>query len=215
MSSADLEKVKKKLEPARSLLIESLMSLVSEIGAHQITLQKVAKRAKIPFSTAHYYFGGNKDLIFKEAAIQAGTQGQNYIAAYLQKHSNLNSNPVELYIKGTFQWLKDHPIESRYWLFNYYYSSLNPDFIEQQALFIENARKRVLNLLFEAKGRGFYPKLNLTPDLAAQVHTLIFGLGIMSMIQNFDVKIIHQFRQETLKQVGSILNSALNHSPLK
>ena len=193
---------------AQNALIESFIFLISKLGAHHVTLQKTAKHAKIPFSTAHYYYGGDGDLIFKDAVQFVGTKAQSFIAKYLEKHSTFKSNPVELYITGTFAWILTFQNDSRLWLFNYYFSSLKSDFAEVQEAIVDTARLRVLNILFEAKGKGFYPALKVTPEVAEIVHTLIFGLGIMAMTQSIDAKKVIKIRTKAVRDVNHVLKTA-------
>lgn len=198
----------KKSLPAKETLLNGFIILIHDIGAHQVTLQKVAKKAKVPFSTAHYYYGGDWDRIFSDAVQVVGERLQTFTTAYIQSHSNVKSNPIELYVNASFQWILENKYDPSLWLFNFYFSSLKPDFAVRQDEFVEQARKRVLGLLFEAKGKGFYPKLKVTQDAAVLAHTLVHGFAIQAVVQNHDAKKVNAIRKQAIEQINQALENA-------
>ncbi len=193
----------------RQRILNAFIELIGETGAHQVTLQKAAKRAKVSFSTAHYYFGGDWNVIFTEAVTYVANTAQEYTTQYLERHSSQKSDPLEVYINATFQWIIDLPDHARMWLFNLHYSSLNPNEAALHEQFIERAQKRLLRLLHEAKGKKnstFTSEPNL--DLAKSIHLLVYGAGIMAIIQNKNAKKVNQIKKSTLAGVNGFLNKS-------
>lgn len=169
------------LTPQQSVL-NAFIQICNDDGIANATLQKAAKKAKIAFSTAHYHWGGNSDRLITAALLQIGNQAQQYIEDYLKKAHLDHKNPVEAYVMGTFEWaLKNHS-QSKLWIYFFYHASIHPLYREQYQQFIKVAHQRVLALIYEAKGRGFYKNCKPNLELASGIHALIFSFGVESII---------------------------------
>jgi AcrR family transcriptional regulator len=173
---------KRPAQGPREKVLEAFILLCHEEGLLHATLQKAAKKAKVPFATAHYHWGGEPEKLITATLIEVGRKAQLFIEEYLQKSVSEGLNPVESYVRGTFKWCQASSAEAKLWVYFFYHASLNRERSTAYHQFIKVAHQRVLNLLFEAKGRGFYPHASPDLQLAGWVHALVFANGVQTII---------------------------------
>lgn len=173
--------MKKRDLPPEERVVNAFIEFCDERGILEATLQKIARKAGVPFSTAHYHWGGSLERLISAVLQKIGKSAQEYIFARLQNPKKGEGNPLECYVQGTFDWIEERGGDARLWVYFFYHASTGVDQRRAHEAFLVVARKRILQLLFEAKGRGYYPKLEPTLERASQIHALVFGYGIQAI----------------------------------
>jgi len=111
------------LTPTETKILEAFLKLSIEIGVSNVTLDKVASKAKVAFGTVRYHFAGQKKLNLEQAAvIYVFYHGYRFLEDYM----SINADPkgLESYIKGNFEWFNSHSAHSSYLLYFYYLEAI-------------------------------------------------------------------------------------------
>jgi len=169
--------------PTEAKIIEAFLELSERVGPGNVTLQKVAAHAKVAFGTVRYHFAGPKKLDLTQAAVfHVIQQGQRYIEDYIfSQRSKPHYDGVEIYIRGTFQWVAEMPSYASFLFYFYYLSTTKVKMSLHNSTVLERARSRVVALLYESAGRGAYAIKGDAKEIAYKIHSLLAG-GILAAI---------------------------------
>ncbi len=170
-------------EETRNRLIDAFIELSSEFGAASVTLQKTAARAKVPFATAHYHFGGDFMALQLAALDQVGKRAQVYVDAELDRpaKSSHDKNPLERYVRSNFRWAREYPKSASAWLYLYYLLSLSEKHRPAHFDFLEVARARIKKLIFESIGMEFYAAQTVQANLVIRLHDCLVGGFVLAL----------------------------------
>lgn len=178
-----IRRPKDALSSTQEKVLEAYLELGARDGITLVTLDKIAKRAKVSFGTVHYYFGG-KESELESAAIQyVGMQAQKFIVAYLET-LRLSGQPTTgpwSYFRGSFRWAHENRAHSSFWLHFYYLITVRLRPKAANSAFLEGGRKRLESLIFESVGRGELPTLQDVPKLSEKLHSLLIGFMLTSL----------------------------------
>lgn len=171
-----------KIDP-KSKLADAFIELASRDGAYRITLEAVAKKAKIPFSTAHYHLKATKLSLVEFGLREVSARGQAFTVEFLERAARAHpeANPLHQYIEVTHAWARKQRSLATLWLFHYHLASVDARARADYQPFLDAAVSRIEKLIYECIGRGLYPERAAgsaglsTPDLALAIHSLLIG----------------------------------------
>jgi AcrR family transcriptional regulator len=166
-------------------ILESYLSLCARHGITQVTIQMIAKQAKLAFATVRYHFS-EKEIDFDQAAsLFVARSGQRFTADFIERaRSKKGFNPVKAYLDGTFEWFSNNPDHANFLLYFYYASGTHKGLWFRNGELLETARLRTLSFVNEAVGMGTMAKPKDAGLLAFEVHSIVFGSGVMAMSVN-------------------------------
>lgn len=163
-------------------IVNAYIRLCHEIGADNVTLQKIADRAGVAFGTVRYYFSSGEKAIYDEAFKLVLMNSYRSIEDLLIEHRKKGSfNPVHMYVETMFQWAKSFPHEGSYLIYMYYLSAAKVPLQILAGETVERARLRVEGLLHEAIGMGIYKPVKDAAECAAKIHSLVVGFGFIAL----------------------------------
>ncbi|OFZ17200.1 MAG: hypothetical protein A2X86_01750 [Bdellovibrionales bacterium GWA2_49_15] len=170
------------LNEKQGQILEAYLKLSERLGVEQITMQKVAKAAKVSLGIVHYHFNGKSGPSLMDAAIRYVDQESiRFINFELEKLNLSNKfSGVDDYIKILFLWIKSKTHHSKFYLYHYYHASVHRSHDELARFYITLMLKRLTSLLYLGIGRGFYPKLVKVEELARDLHAQITGALILT-----------------------------------
>lgn len=164
-------------------MINAYLEVAAEEGVHHATLQKVAKKAGVPFATAHYHFGNDSGDLLEMSMHEISNRARNFTLEHLAKKQNSGLDPIRAYAEATLTWTETQALESQLWLFSYYLAGISETSRKNQAMTLQIARDRVYRLLCEGVGSGeIHMKGKPTRERADTIHSLVFAYGIQSII---------------------------------
>ncbi len=185
-------------------MLTAYIALCTRDSVLNVTLQKTAKHAKVPFATAHYHWGGKKKELVVEALKFIGARAQHYIEKYLNDSALKHKNMVEAYATGTFQWVIEHRGEAQLWLFFYHHLAAGSSTPEVGMSFVTTARLRVERLITESVGNGFYSRPKDLSLAGSVIHSFVFSNGIFAIMSRSDPK-TKDLLKLTIKQINQTL----------
>jgi AcrR family transcriptional regulator len=163
----------------KTLIIESFLNQGMEKGIYKVTLQQIADRAGVAYSTAHYYLGGEGKLIptvLEHVAQKAAT----YMETADQKiKSDQSIKPISCYIGANFSWAKENPSHFAFWIYFYYLTFFQEYFRSKNVEFTRRARSRIINYLYLEYGRQQLSLPNDVESLADSIHDHVVGSLVM------------------------------------
>jgi AcrR family transcriptional regulator len=193
--------------PVQVKILEAYVDLAYELGPAMVTLEKVAKKAGVAFSTVRYHFAGEQLDLMRSAVFYVGAIGQNYIQAFVEsREREANFNGVHEYTRGTFQWTLESPAYVSYLFHFYYLCSTRVNLVLDNKAFLETARGRVRSLLFESIGRGLYRPVRDPVTLAQQIHILVIG-GVLTALTERDKKALNRQLKVVLDAIDSLIHA--------
>ena len=163
-------------------ILDAYLSLCAEIGITQVTLQKVAKKSKLSFTTVRYHFAENSSGLEYEASMYVAQTGQRFTQLAIDNARKKKSfNTIKSYIDATFDWLEAYPDQAKFLIYFYYVSGTKQNLPIRNDSLVETARIRTTSLIHEAIGRGEVKKSVDAADLAPKIHAIIYGCGVLAM----------------------------------
>lgn len=179
-----MTKRKHPLKDPSTRLKAAIIDLAGEHGADRVTLDGAAKRAKIPFSSAHSLLKKSGMSVLQYGIQEVGENAQRTIAAYIatEQKGNPTKNPLHHYINGTFDWAERFPRHASLWLFQYHTISVNRPDLERHQEFLDTAVSRIEKLIYEGVGRGIYKTVENVSKTATVIHTLLMGATLRALV---------------------------------
>jgi AcrR family transcriptional regulator len=163
-------------------ILDAYLSLCAEIGITQVTLQRVAKKSKLSFTTVRYHFAEHSSGLEYEASMYVAQAGQRFTQTAIDNARKKKSfNTVKSYIDATFDWLESFPDQAKFLIYFYYVSGTKQNLPIRNDSLVETARIRTASLIHEAIGRGEVKKTLDVIDLAPKIHAILYGCGVLAM----------------------------------
>ncbi len=194
-----------KFSSTEAAILQAFIKLCHKLGPHNVTLQKVAKEARVAFGTVRYHFAGPELDLHRSAIFYAILIGQQYIHSWLEERRfRPDFNGVHEYIRGTFQWYKMDPATVSY-VFNFYYlCTTKVDLVIDNKRFLETARGRIEALFFESVGRGQYPHVTHSQELAKLIQAVVAG-GVLMAATSREPKELEVIQEITVRSVDAVI----------
>lgn len=198
---------RKRREDVERRLANAYIELAATGGAYRITLEAAAKKAEVPFSTAHYHLKAAGCSLVELGIRAVGVSAQEYITSWLAERAKRDpdSNTLHHYIEGSFEWIKTYRNHGRLLLFQYYLISGSE--IEQIKFqeFIDVAKLRIEKLIYENRGRGYYQGVKKPSEMSDSIHSIMMGAVTRGLVSNIpDSLNFHMLL--TIKTVDELLN---------
>ena len=171
-------KLQIKLTSKQIYLLETYLQLAAKIGVEEVTLKKLAAKANVALGTVHYHFSGKNLGLVDMAMRYVDQESVRFINYHLDKNaSSSNFKGIDDYIMTLFDWAKQFPHHSQFYLFFYYHSSVHRQYAELNKKYIQLMKKRITELL-EVKS------IKNTESLAEEIHSQVYGTLILCSIDS-------------------------------
>jgi len=189
-------------------ILEAYLEVALAEGIESVTLQKVAKQAKVAYATVHYYFGKSRLSILESALVYVGIASEKYIDQSMQT-ALLRSDQSSLaaYVNAKFEWNDKFPEYARLWCYFIYQCSRDADYRKLHAEFFDENTHRVQTFLLLEMGKGRYPALRDLPELAAKLYQVIMGAMILTMSASTSPKALKERKRLTLETVETVIEA--------
>ncbi len=186
-------------------LLETYLQLASKIGVEQVTLKKIAKKANVALGTVHYHFSGkNLDLV-DTAMRYVDQESIKFINYHLDKKAaSSNFAGMDDYIKTLFDWAKQIPHHSQFYLFFYYHSSVHRHYAELNKKYILLMKKRIKELLK-------LKSIKNTDNLTEEIHSQVYGTLILCSIDILPNR-IEYYQSLAIRSVNHLISFYQNNS---
>ncbi len=185
-------------------MVRAYVELCYEVGADNITIQKIADRAKVAFGTVRYYFANEEKALHDEAIKLVLTHSYQVIEEiFFELRRKSTFDPIDAYVDTMFQWIAEHPDEGAFLIYFYYLSATRLGLGMRASETVDKARLRVEGLLHEAVGKGLYEPVVNAAETAATIHALTIGFGFIALTfsdhKQFNVQ--REFCRRSVKQL--------------
>lgn len=169
-------------DSTREKILNAYISLCAEIGVTQVTLQKVAHKSKLGFTTVRYHFAEQGSSLEYEASMYVAQAGQRFTQASLERARRKQGfHGLKAYIDATFDWIEAYPDLAKFLIYFYYVSGTKQNLPIRNDSLVETARLRTASLIHESIGRGeIKTGFNVT-HMAEKVHSVVYGCGVLAM----------------------------------
>ncbi len=161
-------------------MVEAYLKLALQEGFANLTLQKIAAAAEISYGKAHYYFGGDREILLQGIVELVAKEAQIFALDYLKDKLSLGS-PLTRYIDATFAWAKAKPHHASFWLYYYYLCTIKGHLRRYNPKFLTAARERIIGLLRLERPNFLAGEIQ---TIATSVHSALVGNLILAHTDN-------------------------------
>ena len=184
-------------------LIETYLKLSAQIGVEQVTLKKLAEAANVALGSVHYQFSGKNLELIDMAMRYVDQESVRFINYYLEKkvHSK-KFKGMDDYIETLFEWAKQFPHHSQFYLFFYYHSSVHEKYAALNEQYINLMKKRMNALLLTSQERKIYPVIKKLHKLVEEIHAHVYGNLVLCAIDP---------RADSLKHYEKVSSRGVNN----
>lgn len=189
-------------------ILEAFLDVAMKEGIDNITLQKVAKQAKTPYATVHYYFGKSEFSLLENALVYVGMASEKFIERAMSEIlGKTKENTVEAYISAKFIWNEKFPKYASLWSYFMYQATRDKEYLQIHSVFWKDNIARMKTFLLLEVGKGTYKNLKDIDTLADQIYQVIMGAMIVSMSASSGSKSVKE-RKETTFEITRALIAA-------
>ncbi|WP_413580757.1 TetR/AcrR family transcriptional regulator [Bdellovibrio sp. HCB288] len=192
---------------SKELIVDAYIALAYEIGAANITLQKIADKAGVAFSTVRYYFTQSDFDIHDEGfkrVMEKSLVGIQSASVKLKKNAALS--PIHAYVDSMFHWITEDPENATYLIYTYYLAASQ---VEAKVILAEvntSARKKVQSALLESIGLELYKPVKDSAACAASIHACVVGHGFIAMTMKTK-DAFKTMREQCILAIDALINS--------
>lgn len=188
-----------KLTSKQIYLLETYLQLASKIGVEKVTLKKLSTKANVALGTVHYHFSGKNLGLVDMAMRYVDQESVRFINYHLDKKaSSTNFKGIDDYIITLFDWAKQFPHHSQFYLFFYYHSSVHRQYAELNRKYIILMKKRI-NELLKLKS------LKNTDNLTEEIHSQVYGTLILCSIDSLPNR-IEYYQSLAIRSTNHLVN---------
>lgn len=168
----------------RDTLIEAYLKLCTRVGAGNVTIAQIAKESGYSFGTVRYHFAGENANITQSAILHVLEEATRFLQRQIALAKDQPGyDPIEVYVRTNFIWMKELPGHCRFILYYYYLCSTQVSLVAENSVFLKVSRTRIEDFLAEGIGRGLYPRAKDLKQLSISVHNVLIGACIGAMIE--------------------------------
>ena len=192
---------------SKELIIDAYIALSYEIGAANITLQKIADKAGVAFSTVRYYFTQSDFDIHNEGFKRVMEKTFEHIqnsSHPIKKNERIN--PVHAYVDSMFHWITEDPVNSTYLIYSYYLASSKVEATVILSQVTEGARRKVQSALLESIGLEIYKPVKDSAACASSIHASVVGHGFVAMTMK-SKDAFKSMREQCILMIDSLIKS--------
>jgi len=169
-----------KLSSKQIHILETYLRLAAQIGVEEVTLQKLATQAKVALGSVHYHFSAKKRELIDTAIRYVDQESVRFINYQLEERAaSPDFKGIEEYINTLFDWIKHFPHHAQFYIFFFYHSSVNSQYIELNRTYIDLMKSRIAGLIYLSAGRGIYPAFKNVEQLAEEIHSQVYGALVL------------------------------------
>jgi DNA-binding transcriptional regulator YbjK len=193
---------------SKELIVDAYIALVYEIGAANVTLQKIADKAGVAFSTVRYYSMQADFDIHDEGfkRVMAKTFDHNEKSSVGINKRSLQFNPVHKYVDLQFTWITEDLENSTYLIYSYYLASSRVEAKVVLAQVNEAARRKVQSALLESIGLELYKPVKDSAACASSIHACVVGHGFIAMTMKTK-DAFKSMREQCLMAIDALIKS--------
>lgn len=192
---------------SKELIIDAYIALAYEIGAANITLQKIADKAGVAFSTVRYYFTQADFDIHDESFKQVMVKTFEHIKKASEGiKRSARFNPVHDYVDSMFGWVIEDPEKATYLIYTYYSASSQVNAKVSLAQVNEAARRKVQSALLESVGLEIYKPVKDSAACASSIHACVVGHGFIAMTMKTK-DAFKSMREQCILAIDSLIKS--------
>ena len=189
-------------------ILEAYLRICHKKGPDLVTLQMVAKEARVAFGSVRYYFAGPKNPSLLEAGLvfvlkSAYLDLEDWLLA--SRSSRAGSDLVLSYLDFHFDWIQKRPHHASFLLFFYYLNSIHRELPVKHDELRSIAYQRIQSLAAENSALGIWPTMQNLKTLVEELHQIIFGACIGALISGD----ISGERQRAHQSIRSLVSAGL------
>ena len=163
-------------------ILESYLLVAQREGVSNVTLQKVAKQAKIAYGTVHYHFGGeNVDLLAAALCYVAEVCETFVEAALAPALVEPKKNALRIYVEAKLAWQARYPAHASMLCYVIYQASREPKHQALGAKMHAGAVSKIKGILLAEFGKGHYAPSKFLEDLAEEVFLILSGGQLVAL----------------------------------
>jgi AcrR family transcriptional regulator len=160
----------------KNRILKSFFELAFEEGVGSVTLQKVADRSQVAFTTVRYHFNIQGHSLSEVALNELLQHAYQFIEQGItQLRAHPDFDPVDSYIQVMFDWIEREPVFTSYLAYFYYLSTTKLELPFQNRILVETAQRRIQTLMHEGLGMGMYSYKGDTWIASQQIHSMVMG----------------------------------------
>lgn len=157
-------------------ILKSFFELAFEEGINAVTLQKVADRSQVAFTTVRYHFNIQGHSLSEVALNELLQHAYQFIEKGIAHLRNQPSfDPVDSYIQVMFDWIEQEPVFTSYLAYFYYLCTTKIELPFHNRALVETAQRRIQTLMHEGLGMGMYSFKGDTLTASQQIHSIVMG----------------------------------------
>lgn len=188
----------------KEVVLLAFIDLVYEKGIENVTLQKVADKARVAFGTVRYHYANDQQGLTDSAVIYVYEAGYKFIEDYsIEARKQASFNPIKNYIDTMFAWIEVHPSKASLMMYYWFLCTGKNRTKLINAEYINIAVQRIVSQIHETVGMKIYNQVKNIEHKASQIHAAVMGAGIVAMTtRDYDMK-----KQMCLAMVEAIMSS--------
>ena len=156
--------------------------------------------------SVHYQFSGKNLELIDMAMRYVDQESVRFINYYLEKKVNSKKfKGMDDYIETLFEWVKQFPHHSQFYLFFYYQSSVHEKYAALNEQYINLMKIRMKELLLTSQERKLYPRIKMLTELVEEVHAQVYGNLILCAIDPRTDSLKH-YQALSIRGVNNLIN---------
>lgn len=172
-------------KPKEIKVLEAFLQVTQEQGIEAVTLQKVADKAGMAYSSVHYYFGKPERNLIDSAFNYVVNNSVNYIQNELGPHTlDPKINSLKILIEKKFEWNEKFPIYASIWTYFLYLTQRDPKYKAMNDEINAMMASKIQTVLIQEIGKGRYPIMKKLDVLVAQIQQVLFGGQMLTINTN-------------------------------
>ncbi len=157
-------------------ILEAYLVVAQREGVENITLQKVAKAAKMAYGTVHYHFGGeNVDLLPSALSYVAEVCETFVEEALAPAMVEPKKNALKAYVEAKLGWQAKYPTHASMLCYFIYQASRDAKYQAVSAEMHDCGLRKIKGILLAEFGKGHYPAAKDLEDQAESVFLILAG----------------------------------------
>lgn len=157
-------------------ILEAYLVVAHGEGVENVTLQKVAKQAKMAYGTVHYHFGGeNVDLLASALSYVAEVCETFVEEALTPAMTEPKRNALKAYVEAKLGWQAKFPTHASMLCYFIYQASRDAKYRAVSAEMHGCGVSKIKGILLAEFGKGHYPPAKDLDERAESVLLILAG----------------------------------------
>ncbi len=157
-------------------ILEAYLKVALEEGVDGVTLQKVASRAGVAYSTVHYYFGDAGHSLVDTALQYVGKASEEFMERRLAPAlAATDNNALRAYVDAKFEWNKKFPTYASMLCYFLYQATRDKPARQLSSRLYQVSLQKMQAMILQEIGKGNIPPLKDVEIASAKVQTILSG----------------------------------------